>query len=50
MKINVEIELDWINNDYDIDECVKNRIVGKIADKILKDAKSEIEKKSMKKP
>ena len=37
MKINVEIEIDWIGEGHQLDEQVETRLINSLADKIEKD-------------
>jgi hypothetical protein len=44
MKLNLEIELDWINDEMSIDETVKQNVIDAVVAKIQKNVESKVEK------
>lgn len=44
MKINVEIEIDWIKEDNSIDEEIKNEIISSVSDQIKKCVMAKVDK------
>lgn len=48
MKFNIEVELDWINEEVSIDEEIKRRIIDGVSVLIFKDLKKEMLEKMSK--
>lgn len=44
MKLNLEVELDWIDEEMNIDETIKQNIIGSITDKIKDNVQKQIDK------
>ena len=45
MKLNLEIELDWIDEESNLDETIKKQIINEVVNKIQNSVKIQIEKK-----
>jgi len=45
MKLNLDIELDWIDEEMNLDETVKQNVINAVVDKIQKNVEKQIEEK-----
>jgi hypothetical protein len=45
MKLNLEVELDWIDEDMNLDETVKQNVIDAVVNKVQKGIEEKVEKK-----
>ena len=45
MKLNLEIELDWIDEEMNLDETVKQNVIDAVVNKVQKGIEEKVEKK-----